>query len=283
MIYFSHIPKTAGTTLRSFISQFFPEDRIFSAQLWNELENPEMTDWSKYDFVSGHFGHALTTYLPDNTKTITMLRDPIQRTVSQYNHVVSDRYFEHKIGKRRIKDIGNGDMNLMLQDAECADYFSNIQLKFIALSCKPVERGMVSFGNWEETIINNSKAQLLDLALNRVSKYYFLGIQEFFEQSYLLLSYKEGFHPYFDGERRMVMEKKLQFNSIKDELLEKLYEINDLDLKLYSYSVEIFKKDYNNMCEKICSSLGVSIPDFSDTASIKDLLVKYQKINKNIQ
>lgn len=277
MIYFSHIPKTAGTTLRAFLSQFFDDARILPHQLWHELGNPQEIKWENYDLVTGHFGHGLVEYLPTGSKVITMLRHPIERTISQYNHVMRDNYYEHKLGDRVISKIGNGDFSKMLDDPQCAEYFSNIQLKFINLSCKP-SGGMVSFGNWKEVVdIYNSGEKQVSLAQERLSSYHFVGIQEYFAQSYLLLSFIEGFHPYYDGTRRMVIGDRPKVSELSDSLLQKIDKINILDKHLYDFAVTRFIEAYSNMLQQISNHLGATIPDFSDVVRAKDLLVKYQE------
>lgn len=276
MIYFSHIPKTAGTTLRYILSQYFEDTKIFRAQLWNDLPDPGRIEWNSYDLVTGHFGHALVDYLPTEVKTITLLRNPIERTISQYHHVISDEHYVHRVGNRVIKDIGNGEISGMLEDKECREYFSNIQAKFITLSCQPSTNKGVSFGEWEEVRTVSQSHNTVELAKSRLKDYYHVGVQEFFEQSYLLLCYKANFHPYYDGERRMVFSARPVIESFSVELIDELEKINNVDIQLYNYAIDLFKKEYDSMLDSLSSSLSLPRPGFEDVQSTKNLIVANQ-------
>ena len=86
-LYYLHIPKTAGTSLISFLDSQFDSSEICPAQLLPSLFALPRQDLSKYAFFRGHLWHGLNTYLKRDLAYITMLRDPVQRTISWYSHV----------------------------------------------------------------------------------------------------------------------------------------------------------------------------------------------------
>lgn len=86
----AHIPKTAGTTLNSHLGDWFGADNVYL--FWSNkmfLENLETAQ--KKVFIGGHaYSWNLEKHFPRAT-FVSMLRDPISRIGSIYNHIV-DRY-----------------------------------------------------------------------------------------------------------------------------------------------------------------------------------------------
>ncbi len=82
-VYFVHVPKTAGTTIRSIIEYLYPQSQIIRV-----TENfPFATGVPpEIRFVSGH----LQTYFRERFITpprlVTLLRDPIERILSAYRY-----------------------------------------------------------------------------------------------------------------------------------------------------------------------------------------------------
>jgi hypothetical protein len=102
--FFLHIPKTAGTSLRNMLWQMFPEDRIYPNRrvLDPETGNPNLYYHSAIYYapraaladpllVAGHFPLVARDILPKPVKTITFLRDPLERALSHLKHVQRQR------------------------------------------------------------------------------------------------------------------------------------------------------------------------------------------------
>lgn len=87
-IYFLHIPKTAGTTISSFIRSAYAEGEIFPAYHCEQLSSFTLTDLRRFQCYSGHFGTVLHSILGNDFPTVTILRDPFERAVSQYFHAL---------------------------------------------------------------------------------------------------------------------------------------------------------------------------------------------------
>jgi tetratricopeptide (TPR) repeat protein len=101
LIYFLHIPKTSGASFHGFLVDAFGEAYVSPRILiWDDL--PEFSDVSKkWKVFVGHFGGFLPFMLPSWPRIVTILRNPIHRTISHINHVQRDqrhplhRYAEH--------------------------------------------------------------------------------------------------------------------------------------------------------------------------------------------
>ena len=86
-VYFFHIPKTAGMSMWRFLEHIFPADRMCPWWLWDQLIGVPGHELNQWDLFRGHFLAHLEPYLGRQLATFTILRDPVERTISHYYHV----------------------------------------------------------------------------------------------------------------------------------------------------------------------------------------------------
>jgi hypothetical protein len=95
IVIFTHIPKTAGTSLRHIIQSQFQPQQVFEFYHLKTQPPKARKGIEKYNnlteaqkkvikFVSGHVGFGLHEFLPRPCSYITVLRDPVERVVSYY-------------------------------------------------------------------------------------------------------------------------------------------------------------------------------------------------------
>ncbi|MGX1498049.1 hypothetical protein ACSSV1_003100 [Labrenzia sp. MBR-25] len=99
-IFFCHIPKTAGTSLRLSLEQavgeaaVVPSQALISHHLGRypplHVALQELQDKPDFRLFRGHYGFWVRTYLPKKTLTIVVLRDPVERTISNIRHFLAD-------------------------------------------------------------------------------------------------------------------------------------------------------------------------------------------------
>ncbi len=86
--YFLHIPKTAGTSTNQFFDTLGLRANI---SLWDQLLHLERIDGPVHvPFYSGHYHMHLEPYLGRKLTRLTMLREPVARTISHYQHAKRD-------------------------------------------------------------------------------------------------------------------------------------------------------------------------------------------------
>ncbi|MFT4851512.1 MAG: hypothetical protein ACI83B_004078 [Sediminicola sp.] len=100
MIYFPHIPKAGGTTLKQILYHAFGENNCL--KVWNGFASDvdvddfhQFTHLEQYSAILGHL--PVKVFLENVTannllknkkiKIITAVRDPLERLVSQYNYI----------------------------------------------------------------------------------------------------------------------------------------------------------------------------------------------------
>lgn len=85
-IHFWHIPKTAGTSVAGLIRRAYPASECIPAHSARELIAMRATDISSYRCFTGHFFSLLEPLVGRRLPTVTILRDPVEQTLSLLRH-----------------------------------------------------------------------------------------------------------------------------------------------------------------------------------------------------
>jgi hypothetical protein len=94
-VYFLHIEKTAGVSVHKVLNERFAPGTICPARIDVDIEGATAESLAPYRLFSGHFTGGFTDFLGAPLRTVTLLRDPIQRSISHYAHIRRDPSAEH--------------------------------------------------------------------------------------------------------------------------------------------------------------------------------------------
>ena len=221
-IIFLHIPKTAGTTLREIVyAQYaaerivpiYPDERFMDMETFSQL-SPEQKDAA--DIFIGHFAYGFHKQLSGNRpyKYATMLRHPIARCQSLYNHMRHRHFSDTDISFSEILKSKQGGQ------------FQNIQSRHLA--------------GW-------GVKDTLDIAIQHLEReFLFVGITERFNESLLLASHDLGWQlqPY---ERMNITSTMWTINYAHElrndkDSMQVLENLNTIDLQLYEYANKRFSQ-----------------------------------------
>ncbi|HEV7505165.1 MAG TPA: sulfotransferase family 2 domain-containing protein [Thermoanaerobaculia bacterium] len=88
-LFFLHIPKTAGISLRELLStRFSPTETLtFERSDSRDLHSEKLASVDRYRFVHGHMPYALVDRFERHPFVATILRDPLERAVSAFHHM----------------------------------------------------------------------------------------------------------------------------------------------------------------------------------------------------
>jgi hypothetical protein len=88
-LFFLHLPKTAGTSLRELLScRFAPTDILaFLRSDSRELLSRKLASVGRHRFVHGHMPYALVDRFERRPFVLTVLRDPVDRAVSAFHYM----------------------------------------------------------------------------------------------------------------------------------------------------------------------------------------------------
>jgi len=79
-LIFVHVPKTAGSSFAYYLSRLYNHARD-TEKYWRG-EYTDRNIFESYDLIYGHFHYSKYKYL--NRPLITLLRNPVERVISQY-------------------------------------------------------------------------------------------------------------------------------------------------------------------------------------------------------
>ena len=249
VLYFLHIPKTAGTSVISILDSYFKKDQVLRLHAWKYLLPKLPLDFSNYRFVRGHYGIGFYRLLPKKPLYLTVLREPKDIIISSYKmiqrqpeeaerySIPQDKTISELITDPKILAIKDTLTRWIGVDQDVLSFTKDMDLNQIA-DFQPEEH---------ETFLSPdmSDEELLKVAKQRLSEFAWVGILERFEESMFLLHYQFGWKPIRDTIRRNVAPK--DSNDLNDAAKKQLDEWTKLDRELYKYGLELFESRYSKM------------------------------------
>lgn len=108
MIISIHIPKTAGTTLGMFLENgvshriIFDYDECILSKSEFIAEHKPLLE--RFSAIHGHFPYSKYSRVFPDARYITCVRDPVERTISNYLHVMRDKDPSNTLYQRITKN-----------------------------------------------------------------------------------------------------------------------------------------------------------------------------------
>ncbi|MEA5577335.1 sulfotransferase family 2 domain-containing protein [Anabaena sp. UHCC 0451] len=242
LVIFTHIQKTAGTTLQSIIKQNYRSNQIITvphrqpfSEVIESVQNQVNT--SKIKIIQGHIGFGLHNYLPKSYGYITLLRDPVQRVISSY-------YFRQT----------NPDTKPMTLEEFCLARESNAMTKWlsglefpyqVSIGFKDLKKAKEEGDTRLINYHNQDILQLLELAKqNLKDNFKVIGITEKFDETLILMKHYLGWRNIYYYRQRVATNKPPE-SAFSPEILTFIQKHNQFDIQLYEYALELFNKQIN--------------------------------------
>ena len=234
-LYFLHIPKTAGTSLRQWLSDLYGAEQFLPCDHLDDLKAMSPETIQQYRFFSGHFSTHLAEFLNPQPATITWLREPIARQISDY-HFTRDQ-FEHLAqialshGRHDWIEFWKQTQHLSLAElCQCEahlGYSDNLQVRYLTGNIELPDRVEIN-----ETILAQAKQNLTEI--------FHVGLCEQMDPSIDMLTHKLR-HPYKPLRVTMNQGKKPnRQHNLSAKELGVIREANHYDIKLYAFARQLF-------------------------------------------
>jgi len=130
-LFFMHIPKTAGMSMRQYLNEQYHPEEICPAERWQDLAGGAR-GVASYRLVRGHFRYNLRELVAPGAHMLVVLRDPLRRTVSALRHLARDPHFHHTY--EVAKDLTLGEM---IRHRDIMAYQRDVQSRFLCRRGRP--------------------------------------------------------------------------------------------------------------------------------------------------
>lgn len=241
VLTFVHIPKTGGISLIAVLDSVFPKDQICPLHsLPTEgtvLDHFQRGELQRYRLVRGHYyvgpyDGLVHHYMTPNPVLMTVLRDPMARSLSHYRFKIQQKELESHVSLYDWVTAPEHQHTLV-----------NLQTRMIAGAIKGVSR--------TDAVSGMSDAALLRLAREKLDRMPFVGLTERYHESTQLLCYTFDWPmleevPYYNKTERDVDPALITAEGLAE--LEKRIE---LDRALYTYGVGLFEQRYRQMVDEL--------------------------------
>lgn len=252
ILYFLHIPKTAGLTMIYILNGFFDYSSILIEHSWDQLLPQLPKNFSKYRFVRGHFGYGFYRQFPKKPIYITMLRDPIEQSISNLEML-------RREPKNRLKY--NISEKASFEDLVEAKTLLNQQTQFIAIDVDVVESiksselknfSDFSFHHLKEYVQSSiSNQEMIEIAKKHLSEFLFVGLTEKFDESILLLCYTLNWIPIRSRVKINVGKNRVMQSNLSKKSINIIKEKINQDTELYNYGKLLFEQRYLEMVNEL--------------------------------
>ncbi len=228
-VIFLHIPKTAGTTMYRILDRTYGRRRIFvvgadgPAEALGRLPEARRAELRA---VAGHAGFGLHRFLPESCAYFTLLREPIDRTISYYA-------FAKRTPEHYCHDwIHENDVSLV-------DF---IESKIDRMVDNGQTRLLAGLPTGQEAEYGQCTRDMLETAKRNLRDYFpVVGLAEEFDATLILLKKALGWR-----KLAYVPENVSSHRTRRQELsgaaLEALARVNALDVELYAYAKSLFQE-----------------------------------------
>ncbi len=229
MLYFLHIPKTAGTSVRAALSDNFPASAIAPIMHPRELLCVPPVELRNYQLIAGHFGYGLKGYLNTELDVITFLRRPLDQALSMF--------FDHKAHGFLDSECTLGDVI----DSKYIQLLLNLQSRWLAcddLSTRNTGYDLF-YPHRDLAIQELTKRSLLEKARRRLASMTVVGIVEQFGESMRLICDRFGWPVRADWPVLNVQTNRNR-DLVNERDKQRLSALLSLDEELYQSAKELF-------------------------------------------
>jgi len=237
VLIFLHLPKTAGSTLNVILARKYTLAEKFwmncfrmedSIQQFKNLPDKQR---DRIKLIWGHIPYGVHDMTPKPSVYMTMLRHPVERIISLYYFILT-QYPEHYLHKEMIAK------KMTLEEfvnSAISTELDNFQTRLLS----GVGRD-IPFGECTQKLADKAIANLQN-------HFIFVGIQEKFNESVILLQRTIGIKHLPLYKSVNITKDRLPYSAIPSHLIEEIEKRNQFDFQVYAYAQERFHKDLSQM------------------------------------
>jgi hypothetical protein len=243
-LIYLHLPKTAGMTLHRILERRYPRAQTYTFDGKRPRRDVErfqalpIEQRARFRLLKGHVVFGLHQAVPGAATYMTLLRDPVERVISQYYYAKSqpNHYLYVRLNRDGV-DLFEYAARRMTPE------LSNQQTSMLG-------------GPRGTSREKSPTRETLDRAMENLRTHFcVVGLTEEFDASLLLMQRTFGWRtPFY--QRENVTGSKPPGAEIDPRARELLTELNQLDLELYAFARARFEADWRAIGEQREAQLG---------------------------
>ncbi len=253
-LFFLHVPKTAGTSLRELLSTRFARTDIlaFDRNDSPQVRSQKQANLDQYGFIHGHEPYALVDYFQKRPFIVTILRNPLERALSAFHHM---RRQAPRVSQALKQGQGSSVLardyaaSARLQLREFLDYeplaasrhLGNIQTWLLTTTAL---NARFEFRDDYNVVVSQSD---LSRAKEHLSQCDVVGLTERIRESVDLLSWSWQVRPFGEISTANKSNGRDPLSSLDSSTVAALMEFTSLDQELYNFACELFEERYRKM------------------------------------
>jgi hypothetical protein len=233
--FFLHVQKTAGTELRERLKRHFAPEAMYPDKTDGDLfvVAPQVSvgqllaRWAQrkdqIEIITGHFPYSTISLLDADFVTLSVLRDPVERTLSHLRH-----------HRKMTPEMRDASLEALYDDVFHPVYFHNHMVKMFSLTADEIAASAES-NTWAVLRPIDFTPERLARAKEHVAKLDVLGLHDHFEDFCTELTARFGWRlgdPLYAN--RTPTEDATQ--SLRDRIATD----NALDAELFEYAREVY-------------------------------------------
>jgi hypothetical protein len=234
-LFFMHIPKTAGMSMRQYLDNQYQADEICPAERWQDLLDLNR-DVGSYRLVRGHFRYNLRHLIAPETRMLVVLREPLRRTVSALRHLGRDPAFHRTYDVAKHLTLGE-----MIRHPHIMALQRDVQARFLCTSQRAADVTSYLEGararNQDADAGDQDVPPAFQLAADRLETIDFVGVTEDLGALVAGMAKEMNFHP--SAHFPMINENPDRVDpllGLTEQELDIVREHNTIDLRLYDFA-----------------------------------------------
>jgi hypothetical protein len=216
VIVYVHIPKAAGNSSLHYLKRF--KKNYYNVQ-WNDVDNSwqeflRILKLEKCELVSGHFSYYHVDFLKKMQipyRSISFLRHPIDRIISQYRYMTTEAHPEHRAFVKKYPSFDEFALNVIKPN--------------------PMARQLVG-----------KTSSFHEVVKSIIEEYQFIGIKEYYNSSMYLLCKMINIPFQKAPKRNITKENTKNKFEISHSTYLKLQRIHAVDLDTFKFFFDNYQK-----------------------------------------
>jgi hypothetical protein len=221
---FCHVRKTGGTTLHGIFRNAAGADKVSPGHGSEQYSNA-LRQWRGLSVISQHIWFAPGEKLSKDLVNLTVLRDPVERVLSNYFYVrAQDGVFNPDALERRLSLPEFVSSELAYARAEAENFQTKL---FSPIGLSPGESCP-------------SPDRLLNAAKSALDQFEIVGLTERLAETVDLIAYVTGMKTVPVIPRERATDSRPSIENVPADTLRTLRDLNNLDAELYAYAAKRF-------------------------------------------